>query len=261
MSAVSTVYSPDDAGPDERPPGLRRCERLWLDNRQPHEASRYSDRSQMIRVARAEARYNEMLSHAITAMTNATVGSPPQPGKRAERSGSDTPDPALAQINATYAALARGLQRLGHLLADCTDDAHEHYDYSMGELLANLGVPHDPDALADCSDALQACPVTRTAAVAAALDRAAALHIGAATALGEGWPEARREGAEPDLLEDTASRFERLAGRMAGLADSLGQWRPGPIVRTCRAGCGGAAPAKGDGATCERCRQRNCRAS
>lgn len=191
-------------------------------------------------VRKATERIQAGAGKAAAALINATVAVPPQQRTTAgARRGSDVPDPALAQIEATIRAVDHGLSKLGHLLDDCPacGDGEQGHNDRWAVTLATLTGEWWTWTVDHCVGVSATSPKAVEAAATAA--RA---HGRGAELLLERWMQARRDGAEPDWLDSTASAADRLSRQVQGLADSLGQWRPGPIVRRCACGCGAHAP-------------------
>lgn len=268
ISSAGAVWPPDALGPDERvgprkigdPVTLSKAERMWVDHKTAEETGR-PRRSLSGRVHRAVEQYRRHAVDVAEALHAASVAEPPPNRSTAGMPrGSDPSDPALAQITATHDAIDRGAVWYGHLLDDCLVCAdrlavgrHNHGQDTLARLL--------DDDWSEIVDHLSGLSATSPFAFKSAVSRAAVAHDGGAGRFEEWMSQLHREGAEPDVLDNLASRFERLVGQMRALSDSLGQWRPGVLVRRCAAGCGGAAPPRGEGATCGRCRNRKYQAN
>lgn len=262
------TFAPDALGRDERVPPrkigdptiLSKAERMWMDRKTAEETGR-PRRSLSGRVHQAVEQYRRHALAVADALHAASVSQPPPKRVSLEsRRGSDPSDPALAQITATHDAIDRGVVWYGHLLDDCLvcDDLlavgrHNHGRDTLAKLL--------DDDWTEIVDHLAGLSATSPFALRTAVSRAALAHDGGAGRFEQWMLQLHREGAEPDVLDNLASRFERLVGQMAALSDSLGQWRPGVLVRRCAANCGGAAPPRGEGATCGRCRNRKYQAN
>lgn len=245
---------------------LSKAELRWLERADDDTGRRPPSASRLIR--KATERHQTAAVQVAAALVSATCTVPPQQrgGRTAPGGGrgSDVSDRVLAQIEATVREVDRGLSRLGHLLDHCLacasgpPDPHDpgHNDASTVTLAWLTG-----ESWTWIVDYCVGVSATSPKAVEAAATDAARAHAAGAAVLVERWMDARRNGAEPDVLDGMAQQANRLSLQMVGLADSLGQWRPGPLVRRCAADCGGAAPPVGEGATCQRCRQRFSRSS
>lgn len=256
-----TVFEHDYLAADERahpartigdPAVLTKGERLWMTRAAEDAAGRRAP-SFTSRVLKARDLYKAQTQTVADALLAATVACPPPKRQTlGQRRGSGPSDPALAQITATHDAIDRGLTRFGHLLDDCLlcgDEAtrpHNDTDETtLGRLL--------DDDWTEIVDHLTGISATSPKAVTAAVTQAREAHQEGAERFVVWFAGLHQGGAESDVLANLATKFERQASRMRGLADSLAQWTP-PNARRCAAGCGGHAPV-GSGATCGRCRQ------
>jgi hypothetical protein len=249
---------------DEHPVELDRPARRWLEQRRRDAelAAVDGDRRMLVGEARklkaAVERWCGAVGHVAAALANATVAAPPQPPPRSGRGGSDVADPTGARVEATWTAADQACVTFAHLAGRCADpDCHVCTGDRPADCLTaiadTLGVPLD---LAATVDGLLGTPSSSTVAFQRMLDDTVAAYTAAAEQLREGWHEARRDGADPDVLTTVVDRTVRLAARMDGLVGAVTQWLPTSPVRRCEAGCGGAAPEYGKGATCQRCRDQ-----
>lgn len=241
-----TVWTPDDP---PRRTVLSGAERRWIDQRTAEATGRPAP-SVSRRVHRACDRLRTQAILVGSALHAATVSSPPpKPSSLGVRRGSDPSDPALSAITATHAAIDRGMWRLAHLLDDCRNcpagegPGHNEMSDTLASLLDDdwtdtatwltYGIVRRPDRRPDAK---------REPSPRQVISQAVIHFDGGARRLADWWRELHNDGAEPDLLADLASRYERLAGRMAGLSTSLAQWTPSD-VRTCACTPGCRAPA------------------
>lgn len=241
------------------PASLAKQERLWSERRAEQQSGRRSV-SVKSRVHRAVERYKQQAEVVADALLAATVTCPPpKRGSLGQRRGTDPSDPALAQITATHDAVDRGLTRFGHLLDDCQvcgpETLKPHNDDHVDTLARLLD-----DDWTTIVDDLTGVSSTSPYAVANVVEAARKAHTGGAERFESWFAQLHRDGAEPDVLENLSTRFGRMAGRMQGLADSLGQWVPGTRVRLCKnPGCSRPAPqlapdaTERGGAQCPRC--------
>lgn len=249
---------------DQHTIDLDRPSRRWLEQRRldAELAAVGHDRRRLIGKARklrsAVERWQDASANVVRALRNATVESPPQPPPRSGRGGSDVSDPTLARIEATWNAVDHACVTYAHLAGPCAaDGCHictgDRRPDSLTAIANALGAPLD---LAVVIDALLGTPSSSTAAFDDALDSAEKAYAAAADQLQDAWHEARRAGADDDTLATLVDRTSNVAARMDGLVGAVTQWLPSSPVRRCAAGCGGAAPPVGKGATCQHCRDQ-----
>jgi hypothetical protein len=247
---------------------LSKAERRWLDRPDDEGRRRRTSAAALIRTA--TDRHRQAAGEVGQALLNATCTVPPQQrgGRTAPGGGLvDVADRTLAQIEATVGAVDRALTRLGHLLDRCPacptsgrDEVPPGCNSIAVDTLADLTGRSWPEVADHCTGVSPTSP----AAVEAAVRKAVEAHQAGAKDLHDQWTAAWRGGSESRTLDDWAHAANRLSLSLAALADSLGQWRSGVLVRTCACadpaccpgGCRAAAPPRGEGATCGRCRNR-----
>lgn len=247
---------------------LSKPERRWLD--QPWEdddGRRHKPAGADVRIRKAAERHQTSAAQVAAALISATCTVPPQMrGGRTPGAGrsSDVTDRTLGQIDATITAVDRGLSKLGHLLdrcPACPDSEREEVPPGCNDVSVTTLADLTGESWTWIVDHCVGVSATSPKAVEAAATGVAQAHAASAVLMVQQWRDAWQQGAEADVLERFAHQAHRLSLRVAGLADSLGQWRPGPLVRLCACGCRRPAPPKGEGATRSGCRSRKQRSA
>lgn len=252
------TYRPEDVAV-WTPPTLTAAEEraLAATTRQPDDPP---SRGLPSRMRKATDRWSIEASHVAVGLTAATATIPPPARPPSGPRAPGITDPVGAQVHATYDTVTRAANTFAHLTGPCPLD-YTRDEYGQTHLCPDGSAVYVAVAV---GVAFYPPDITRrllhsvgTADWQAAVHTAASWHTKTAAHLLDAFLDAWRT-AEPSTLEDWTARTEQLARRMAALAGSLSLWN-GRLERRCKAGCGGAAPPKGEGATCERCRQRHSR--
>lgn len=271
------VWTPDDS-PGWTPSRYTDAEETWL-------ARTLATKADQARPAYATVRrrmhtlldsWLAETGHIVTGLTHATATIPPAATPSARTRGPAGPsDPTGTVLSSTWAAVDRAAVRFAHLtgpcllqgrvfhdrccgsvpLDGCRGDVHDCGEVSAASLAGMFGValPHG-----EVVDGLVGTPPSAFRFGAKVVPAVGAWHAGAVSAVVSEFGLWWDEGAEPYELEAVVHEADRLVRALRSLAGSLAGWS-GRQERRCAAGCGGAAPVVGEGATCQACRKRKSR--